>query len=209
VKVIGLCGFAQSGKDTAASFLVERGFTRLAFADILRQSLYNLNPMVRPSHEFRPVTGPVQLVRNLLQRVVRSVPIHDQLDHRQLCRVQDIVDVVGWDKAKVDFPEIRHLLQRLGTEVGRDLYGENFWVDRVGAQMQIGGNYVITDVRFPNEADFIHRRGGNLFRIDRGNRAANGHASENVEALKVDGVIPNTGSLDHFREVVLEAAGLK
>ena len=183
--VIGLCGYAQSGKDTAASFLVKRGYKRLAFADILRQSLYNLNPIIES------------------QGVSQGDARHHYL------RTQVIVDRDGWDVAKVRYPEIRELLQRLGTEVGRDLYGENFWVDRVGAQMQIGGNYVITDVRFPNEADFIHRRGGNLFRIDRGNRAANGHASENVEALKVDGVIPNTGSLDHFREVVLEAAGLK
>ncbi len=43
-------------------------------------------------------------------------------------RVRDLVDDIGWDKAKVQYPEIRELLQRMGTEVGRALYGESFWV---------------------------------------------------------------------------------
>jgi len=171
MRVIGFTGYAQSGKDTAAGFLVERGWTRLAFADILRLSLYNLNPLV--------------------------------VGH---FRVQDVVNLYGWDVAKVDFPEIRQLLQRFGTEVGRELYGETFWVDRVLKQLTPDGNFVITDVRFPNEADAVRDIGGSLFRIARpGVQAANGHASEDIGKLRVDLVIPNTGDLDHFRAVVLEA----
>ena len=34
--VIGFCGFAFSGKDTAAEPLIERGFQRIAFADPLK-----------------------------------------------------------------------------------------------------------------------------------------------------------------------------
>lgn len=44
--IIGLTGYAQSGKDTVASFLVEHyGFTRVAFADKIRDFLYEINPM--------------------------------------------------------------------------------------------------------------------------------------------------------------------
>lgn len=35
--LIALCGYAYSGKDTAALGLVERGWTRVAFADALKQ----------------------------------------------------------------------------------------------------------------------------------------------------------------------------
>jgi len=44
--IIGLTGYAQSGKDTVAKILVEQyGFTRIAFADKIREFLYETNPM--------------------------------------------------------------------------------------------------------------------------------------------------------------------
>lgn len=199
--VIGLTGFAQSGKDTAAGFIAEFGYQRLAFADILRQSLYNLNPMVRVA-EWR-----------------------DALDrrNRKTYRVQELVDEYGWDVVKVEYPEVRALLQRFGTEVGRDLYGESFWVDRVMNQIktnphhdsttglfvghEVVGDYVITDVRFPNELDAVRRVGGQVWRIQRpGVGAVNDHISEQV--LPHDLIVPNTGDLVAFRRNVLDAAGL-
>ena len=45
--IIGLTGYAQSGKDTLANILVEEhGYTRIAFADKIRNFLYEVNPMV-------------------------------------------------------------------------------------------------------------------------------------------------------------------
>ena len=45
--IIGLTGYAQSGKDTAAKILVDNyGFTKVAFADKIREFLYNINPMI-------------------------------------------------------------------------------------------------------------------------------------------------------------------
>lgn len=44
-KVIGLSGFAQSGKDTVAGILVrDHGYTRVAFADPIKDLLYEINP---------------------------------------------------------------------------------------------------------------------------------------------------------------------
>lgn len=192
-RIIGLTGFAQSGKDTAASFLVDRGWTRIAFADILRQSLYNLNPIIDTT----------------VHVICDDDYVEDaDVEHE---RVQQIVDRAGWDVAKVRYPEIRQLLQRLGTEVGRELYGEDFWVEsalkqikRRFALVEVGsderrlvveGNYVITDVRFPNEEVAVHRLGGHVFRIERaGTEAVNAHASEaHVLSMPVDGVIVNPG----------------
>jgi hypothetical protein len=191
--VIGFTGYAQSGKDTAASFLVEKGFRRLAFADILRTSLYALNPIVEcEAHTLTNGAGEIVL------------------DVTSDYRVRDIVDGIGWDRAKTEYPEIRQLLQRLGTEVGRDLYGENFWVERVTRQIHNGDKVVITDVRFENEEAAVHNLGGKVFRIVRpGNGAANTHASEQqVDRLFVDGAIPNNGSLEEYREAVLSAVGV-
>jgi dephospho-CoA kinase len=45
--IIGLSGYARSGKDTVADFLVTQyGFERVAFADPIRNILYDLNPPV-------------------------------------------------------------------------------------------------------------------------------------------------------------------
>ncbi len=47
--IIGLSGYAQSGKDTVASYLMkEHGFIRIAFADNIRRILYDMNPMIGP-----------------------------------------------------------------------------------------------------------------------------------------------------------------
>jgi hypothetical protein len=78
--IIGLTGYAQSGKDTFASILVEKyGYSRIAFADKIRDFLYGINPMVGCSP-----TG----------------------------YLQDLVNLVGWDKAKQE-PQVRRLLQDL------------------------------------------------------------------------------------------------
>jgi dephospho-CoA kinase len=45
--IIGLSGYAQSGKDTVAEYLVnEYGFKRVAFADPIRNILYAMNPQI-------------------------------------------------------------------------------------------------------------------------------------------------------------------
>jgi hypothetical protein len=46
--IIGLTGYAQSGKDTVAKVLVDNyGFKRVAFADPIRKLLYEMNPAVK------------------------------------------------------------------------------------------------------------------------------------------------------------------
>jgi hypothetical protein len=45
--IIGLSGYAQSGKDEVAKILVEEfGFKRVAFADAVRFLLYEVNPVI-------------------------------------------------------------------------------------------------------------------------------------------------------------------
>lgn len=62
----------------------------------------------------------------------------------------------------------RHLAQSLGTEWGRGL-AEDFWLRVLQHRLQTpaleGENVVVSDVRFPNEAEFITRRGGLVVRV--------------------------------------------
>jgi len=151
-KIIGIAGFAQSGKDLLAGhFVANHGFERVAFADTLRGMLYETNPIVALVYEDR---------------------------FREVTRVQSVVDAIGWEGAKSEYPEIRELLQRLGTEAGRKHIADDIWSRTVFERPHLA-KLVIPDVRFPNEAKAIQDRGGVIIRVKRdGYEPINGHISE-------------------------------
>lgn len=87
----------------------------------------------------------------------------------------------------------RHAMQTLGTEWGRKLMGDDFWVDIcIKAALWAaneGEHVVITDVRFPNEVAAVKAAGGEVWRINRPNRPVGegeDHPSENqIDTLDV------------------------
>src|SRR5687768_4839212 len=44
-------------------------------------------------------------------------------------RVQDAIRAHGYNEAKKLYPEFRNLLQRMGSEAGRTVFGNNVWID--------------------------------------------------------------------------------
>ena len=62
----------------------------------------------------------------------------------------------------------RELMQLLGTEFGRTLVSQNIWVSSLETHLDTQRNYVIDDVRFPNEAAMIRAHGGVIVRVVRG-----------------------------------------
>lgn len=54
--IIGISGYARSGKDTVAELLVNKyGFERVAFADALRNFVYEMNPLVNRENNIREI----------------------------------------------------------------------------------------------------------------------------------------------------------
>ncbi len=101
---------------------------------------------------------------------------------------------------------VRHALQTLGTEWGRNCMGADFWVEQAMWQhAQAGGvPAVYDDVRFDNEADAIHFRDGIVVRI-KGEPTGDTHPSEGgIE--HVDYEVANDGEphqmLDHLIELM-------
>lgn len=176
--IIGLCGFAQVGKDTLAAELVERdGYHRVAFADAMRNILYELNPIIEV---------PRKLFLNGTFWAGRET---------QNVRLAEIIDKHGWDVAKVENPEIRNLLQRLGTDGGRKYLGEDIWV-RTALNNQQADKLVVSDVRFPDEAEAIKVQGGIIVRIKRdGYEPINAHISETAYQDQ-DFLITNNGTTE-------------
>ena len=124
--------------------------------------------------------------------------------------VKNAVDTLGWDAAKRAYPEVRRLLQVMGTEVGRRIFGEEVWTGLFEdwAMASSDENIVVPDVRFKNEADyFTPSRYGErrlLIRVTRpGVGPVNGHASDNQDlSAYVTHEIVNDGSLEELYEKV-------
>ncbi len=76
----------------------------------------------------------------------------------------------GGDKDKVD-PYWNmtpgQICQRLGTECLRNGFADDVWIRSMLRQVEPGEHYVITDLRFPNEAQALTEWGGKIYRIER------------------------------------------
>lgn len=114
----------------------------------------------------------------------------------------------------------RELLQKLGTEAMRNGLHENVWVNALFADYKAIGsidkderkfhtltegdliypNWIITDMRFPNEFDAIKSRGGITIRVNRiryiSTHSEGEHESERaLDNHNFDYVIDNNGSM--------------
>jgi len=138
--IIGLVGFIGSGKGAAGDILQGLGFTQQSFA------------------------GSVKDIASVMFAWPRHLLEGDTEESRSFREMPDI----NWsEKFKRPFTP-REALQKIGTEVGRDIFHKDFWVQLLDAKVNSVDDYVITDVRFPNEIEWIHKRGGIVIEIQRG-----------------------------------------
>ena len=94
----------------------------------------------------------------------------------------------------------RYLMQSLGTEWGREHVSPGIWVNLCIDKALRCQNAVISDVRFSNEAEAIRKAGGKIVRISRpGCELNDSHASEQVDKIEPDFVIPNDGSIERLQ----------
>jgi len=183
MKLIGLSGAARSGKDTVGEYLITKhNFKRYAFAD----------PLKRAASE------------------MFGIPLEDFHSDSK----KEVVNKF-WGFSP------RQIAQLIGTEGGRELFRDDIWVRRAhleyithlettamlpkerydnGTVDGLNG-MVITDVRFPNEAEWIKEFDGVVIHIERpGADGVVGEASHASEAGYPDEfkdfIVQNDGSLD-------------
>jgi hypothetical protein len=141
-RIIGICGFIGSGKDTVADYLVNfHGFKRESFANSLKDA----------------VSMVFGWDRELLEgRTKQSREWREQKDE-------------WWSKRLGRDITPRWVLQYWGTEVVRKGFHNDTWVASLENRLhQTQNDIVITDCRFPNEIRAIKAAGGNVIRIKRG-----------------------------------------
>jgi len=103
-------------------------------------------------------------------------------------------------------PSVRKSLQRMGTEEGREIYGEDIWLNTAKAWMQhlnINWNidkFCITDVRFPNEVEFVKNMGGKVIRINAPKRAEANSLSPEARLHISETALDNYTDFDYIIE---------
>lgn len=194
--LLGMHGKLGSGKDTVLErlqILYPHLFVRHSFADKLKDSACALLGITR--------------------------------DQMELWKREEEYNFLSvWDpkQSEIDGSPVfemtmRTFLQRYGTEAHRDVFGQSFWVDQAMAPAledeRKGLVPVFTDTRFPNEAEEVIVKLGQVWLIEGPppeNAEADAHASEtplpsNMIALTIDNTVRDDGfvSLDNqLREAV-------
>lgn len=194
--VVGLSGFAQSGKTTAALYLEKKyGIRRKHIAEPLRAMLAVLLKANGMSSE---------MITRYLEGDLK----------------EQLIPELGVTS--------RYAQITLGTEWGRELIGEDLWANTWERGIEDGDSVMNDSVRFPNEADAIHRRGGVVIMIKRpGTKPAKFkwgklgeflydklgllwgvHDSERIDRIKPDFVIHNDSSVEQLYADLDEAMAL-
>lgn len=153
--IIGLIGFKQVGKSTAAEHLRMRGFTRVNFKDgMLEQMLVNFP-------DFIPA-----LCRLMEKHYWDGQPW-------------------TFERLNREKPEVwRAFMVNFGTDLWR-IIEDNVWVRRWVENAQKHTNVVADDVRFVNEAEAIKDQGGILIRLIRPDVTTGGNHKSETEQLDI------------------------
>jgi hypothetical protein len=139
--IIGICGLIGSGKGTVGDILVEQGFTKVSFADKLKDGVATIFGWNRAMLE------------------------GDTDESRQWREQPD--DFWSQETGRTITPRI--ILQEFGTDCMRNGYYDGVWVSLLKQQvLDNPGDYVVPDVRFRNEQDMIRELGGEIWRVQRG-----------------------------------------
>jgi len=198
MKIYGLCGQKQSGKNTFAIMAKEylhNGTRDIALADPLKKFCIDyLDLSLAGCYGSDDDKNAIVGTWSIFGEKIRS----------------------KFQKNKDDKISNREILQIVGTEIFRDCFRPTFWVDLLKQKLDEitliednVGLIFITDVRFENEIQMIKEMGGKTVRIIRDlDRYGLLHRSEagimSMSNDDFDYVINNSGSLVDLKESVLD-----
>lgn len=204
--IIGLGHRKQVGKDTVGQFIqsLNPAIERRSFAENLKEVaaiLFNIPLEKWSDANFKESTieysGEITTPRKILQKIGEC--LRDNINEN--------IWVNALLNTYIPFPAIDDTNSPIFNEVEEDLQGE-FGIS-MSSIKKIYPIWVITDVRYPNEAEAIKNLGGVLIRIDRNTGFTDNHISETA-LDNYDGwdyVIDNNGTLENLFNQVKEIYG--
>jgi len=167
--IVGISGKIGAGKDYLGSHLITeleaRGFTagNVSFAYPLKNQLNQIIADMLTVDLPNLTTGYTLAVKNLSTH--HNVPMRKMMHLTGLLIEELQADLTLHAYART--PGIRSALQYLGTNIRR-AQDDHYWVKLflAGIREQTVDFAVVTDVRFPNEANAIRDHGGYLLRLE-------------------------------------------
>lgn len=153
--IIGLAGRCRSGKSELAKICEQYGYQKLYFAlplkqlcaDILDISIDELNRAKNEGIDIGLTIG-----KDICEILSEETEIP--------------LDAVTETCDGVLIANVRQMLQFIGTDLIRK-YNRDWHVNRIREMIDINKNYVIDDVRFPNEKKMIEDLGGDCWFVTR------------------------------------------
>ena len=187
-KIIAIGGRIGSGKSVLASICQKAEYEKLYFALPLKQLVANL------------IHVNLEEI-NSLKNVEKQYKFSD-MDYMFLSKETRIpYETIRKEMLPIEFKTVRQLLQFIGTDLIRK-YNTNWHVNKIKHMIDKTKNYVIDDVRFPNELELIKQLGGDAWFIVRPiiNNVSN-HESETSLTWHDFGnkIIINDSSLSLFK----------
>lgn len=224
--VLGLAGQAGCGKDTVADYLVRRyGFRKFAFSDALYAEVAEAYGLEDQSLLRDRATKEVPTERLALKHLY-DLPEVPNAFAEVAVRAMD-ADHKARGIGLYLYPEgmplsPRQVLQWWGTEFRR-AQDPDYWLKQTTAWLNKQRNtlypehapqfFVNTTVRFPNEQEWIHAHGGNVWHIRRDSAApVNSHVSEQpLEVLEGERELWNNDTIDrlHYGVDLLLSTGAR
>lgn len=182
--IIGISGKAGSGKDTAAKMLeVLYANPDISYEDFSNRKYKNF--------------ADIQIVHfaDILKETVQVLFGIGEWETNTQEGKKTTIEWIG--------KTVRELLQGVGQGL-RDAIDPNLWIKVLFANTENWSNYIIADVRYPNEVEAIKERNGILLRIDRKDAGAGNHSSETAldDYKEWDVHIENNGSLEDLFEAM-------
>lgn len=175
--LVGITGRKRSGKDTIGKYLAENyGFIQLAYADTLKE----------------------------VCKIVFGLSDEQLYGNKE----KETVDEY-WKHTP------REILQKVGTELFRNTLPKelnniekDIWIRSIEKTImnyiKDGHNkFVITDVRFQNELDFIKNNNGIMIKVVRPFNTNDRHASETmIDHFATDIILPNCGDITDLHNMI-------
>ena len=182
--IIGISGKAGSGKDTAAKMLeVLYANPNISYEDFSNRKYKNF--------------ADIQIVHfaDILKETVQVLFGIGEWETNTQEGKKTTIEWIG--------KTVRELLQGVGQGL-RDAIDPNLWIKVLFANTENWSNYIIADVRYPNEIKAIKERNGILLRIDRKGAGAGNHSSEIAldDYKEWDVHIENNGSIEDLFEAM-------
>jgi len=136
-----------------------------------------------------------------IKRITQDIFVLDDYTvHDRVAREKDLPDWKGWS--------VRKLLQFIGTELFRENIDTEIWVKSLWLRVKKNPdkNYVVTDIRFPNEMEFFQDKGKEDFvsiKVIRdgfdGAVGLSGHESEKYD-LEAEHTLYNNGEISDLHK---------